>query len=111
TVEPFLGRQIQTELDGWFRAPAGQVSPLISSTFGETVAGPVQVRMTGGTLTVRGAPLHTINWKLPEKGEYVEFILEAKQNATFDGSYIVDALDLIETAFMGLVVVGADDEK
>jgi hypothetical protein len=49
-VEPLIGRTIAVELDGRFRVPQSEVSAIIRSTFVETTADQVHVRLTGGTL-------------------------------------------------------------
>src|SRR3989442_1260653 len=49
-VEPFLGRKMLVGVDGLYRVPQGEVSPIIRSMFGEAVAGSVQIRVTAGKL-------------------------------------------------------------
>jgi len=107
-VEPFMGKSTKTELDGVFVAELTEISPLIRSGFVETTVEKVQVRMTGGTLSVQGTPIHTIGWKLKKSGK-VEFLLEARTERALTASYLVDGLHLMESAFKAMVVGGASE--
>ncbi len=102
-VEPFSGKTVIAAVDGLFRVPLTDVSSFIRSTFVETSADKVQVQMTGGTLSVRGAPVHTITWKLGKDGR-VEFVVQAKQKTKLDGDCLIEALNMVESAVKALVI-------
>ncbi len=102
-IEPFMGKKIRTEIDGVFRVEMTEMSPLIRSSFVETTVEKVHVKLTGGTLSVQGTPIHTIGWKLGKSGK-VNVLVEARTETELTASYLVDGLDLIESAFRAMVV-------
>ena len=109
--EPFAGSEIDVTLLGRFHVPVSELPPFMASTIVEGVANNVEVRMTGGTLAVRGAPIHEIVWQLPEKGSPAVIFLEARTKATLDASYLENGLDLLESAFKAFIVGDHGDEE
>jgi hypothetical protein len=102
-LEPFYGKKIDVELDGNFRVTQAELRPSIRSAAVETFSDDVQVRMIGATIAVRGAPIHTISWRLSEKGDRANIVLEARTKLTLDESYINKGFDLLEAAFRAFV--------
>lgn len=109
-VGAFLGMQMDVRLTGVFRVPIDSLPPFIRYTATEMAFGDVQLRMTAGTISVRGAPIESISWELPTKGDLVDVILEAKTCLKFEEAYLDSALDILEAAFAALIVEEAKDE-
>jgi hypothetical protein len=98
------GRPIQVDARGWFQVPQEELPSLIQSTLIQTEADEVQIRMSGGTLSVRGAPIHTIAWFIPSEGQPAQVTLEARTTMDFTESYLEDGLALIESAFNAFIL-------
>ena len=97
--------------DGIFRVRSQEVSPILRAVLGEKGEGPVRVRMTEATLSIRGAPVHMIRWKLLEAQKEVEFSVAERTQSTFDGAYLVDAIDMLESGFSTFILGGRGDEQ
>ncbi len=102
-LEPFIGHKMHLALSGTFRL--ANLPPLIRPTLAEySVGDALTVRMTSGTLAVRGnVPIQKIAWALLDKGA-VSIELTTRTEKTLDESYLVSGLDLLEAAFEALFV-------
>ncbi len=63
-ISPFVAEKIDVHLTGKFRVPTAELPSFIRSTSVETVVNGIQVRLTGGTLSVDGLPIRSITWEL-----------------------------------------------
>jgi hypothetical protein len=107
-LEPFLGRKVEVNLKGFFPVNKAVLQPFISATT-LSVSDDVQVRMTGASFAVRGAPIQSIAWELAGKG-IVNVTLEGKTKMEFDGSYLDQGMDFLENAVNAFSVRKSDDE-
>lgn len=99
-LEPFLGQKAYLFLRGTFRVSEIH-SPLLRPMLAEYTVGNVQVRLTGGTLKVSGTPIETISWRLEEGGS-ARIELETRTDQVLTESYLVEGLDLLESAFKAM---------
>jgi hypothetical protein len=66
--------------------------------------GGVTINMTGGKLSVRGAPIHTIRWGIsPGDKDEAWVSLEGTRRFTIEESYLEDAWNLIGAAFSAFI--------
>jgi hypothetical protein len=100
-LEPFLGQKADVRLEAIYEVAQVDLPPLLRSTM--TIADNVQVRMTAGTLSVRGAPINKISWEI-QKGGSAEVILKARAELTIDEAGVLAGLDLVESAFRAFIV-------
>jgi hypothetical protein len=102
-LSPFLGKEANVHLSGRFELPGFGLPPVIRLLSIETMVKGLRVRFTGGRLSVEGAPIDTISWKLPEKGGKGTVTLEAKKRLPLDEGYLVKALGVLEETFAAFV--------
>jgi hypothetical protein len=69
-LRPFLNWKITALVTGQFNVPVDRLPPIIHVTRNLAVekAG-VAMKMTGGTLSVDGAPISSIEWSMPDDGD------------------------------------------
>lgn len=99
----FLGMEANVYLKGKFELPGTDLPSVIRLLSVETTVKGLRVRFTGGSLSVQGAPIDTISWKLPEKGGTGTVTLEAKKRLTLEEGYLVKALGILEDTFKAFV--------
>lgn len=99
-LEPFIGQKADLVMKGTFRV-AELHSTLLRPMVAEYRVGDVQVRMTGGTVAVTGAPVQTISWQI-EDDSSASIEMRIRTDKVLTESYIVDGLDLLEIAFKAL---------
>jgi hypothetical protein len=104
-LDTFVGQKINIRVAGTFRTNLAElpsfIRPLLME-YGDP--GKVQVRMTGGTLAVQGAPIQRISWQLLDKEGGARITLEARTEVNLSESYLVDQLDMLESAFNSFIV-------
>jgi hypothetical protein len=109
-LEPFIGHKLHLTLSGVFRV--ARLPPLIRPTQAEySVGDALTVRMTSGTLAVRGnAPIQKIAWALLENGG-ASIELETRTTKTLEESYLVNGLELLEAAFEAMFVEKGSEQS
>jgi hypothetical protein len=103
-LQRLIGQEIEADFDGLFWIPTANLPPIISSTLAESTQNNVVIKMVGGRLSVRGAPIHTIDWSIRERTEEARIGLEARKRTTITESYLEDAFSLLELAFRVFVL-------
>jgi hypothetical protein len=103
-LDPLIGKEINVHLTGKFRVPPDELPPFIRSSFVETTVNDIQVRMTGGTLSVKGTPIHTISWERRTGEGSVMVTLDARTDIRLQGKYLEAGLETLESAFRAIVV-------
>lgn len=109
TFAPFIGRKIEVEVEGFFRVSTEELPALIRSTLVETRVDKVLIQMTGGTLSVQGAPIHRITWRLSPNTSEARIELAARQTTNIDESYLDSSLTVLESAFRVFILGKSDD--
>lgn len=104
--DPYLGKTLRVRLRGTYRCKLTQMPFFLRSSVVEAVGKDVQVRTTGATLAVTGAPINKLTWKLLNEDQ-VEIVLEALTEKVFDGAYFTESLDLIATGFDAIIGKGS----
>jgi len=96
-IAHLFGQKIDVRISGSFDVREASLPPVIRSTLVEVQAGNLSIRMTGGTLSVRGAPIDRIAWSLiGEKNAVVH--LEGRSIVTIDESYLEGAIERLSSA-------------
>lgn len=90
--------------------PRAELPAFIRGPFPSISADKVQVRMTGATLEIKGAPIHTISWESSGAGN-AKVVLEASTHLEFDGSYFDKCMNILESAFRALILMEPRDEQ
>lgn len=101
--EKVKGQQIDVGITGAFFLPISELPPIIRSMLVETKEGDVVVQMTGGRLSIRGAPIHSIEWWIREKRDDVIIELGARKRLTLEDTYLDQSLQVVDSAFKALV--------
>jgi hypothetical protein len=104
-LDHFIGKKILLNLEGTFRTSIAALPHFVRPLLHEYSAGDIHVRLTGGTLTVRGAPIQTISWRLTDASatDRVSLTLGSRTEAVLSESYLVDGLDTLERTFKAFV--------
>ncbi|MGQ0637430.1 MAG: hypothetical protein ACT4QC_22720 [Planctomycetaceae bacterium] len=101
------GAEIQLDLRAWFDTPTIALPPIIQNMRGsEVTQGGVSVKVTGGRLSITGAPVKSIQWSMDEAGDNVTLLIESGLHARVTDSYLVDAFESMKLAFDAFVVKG-----
>lgn len=108
-VEEVIGRELNVHLEGLFRVPTSGLPAIIRTTMVETRSDGIEIQMTGGKLSVTGAPVETISWSLDPHKNGARVTLEARTKVTVSESYLEDGVELIEGAFRALILGGEID--
>jgi hypothetical protein len=99
-IAPFLGQRMDAVMDGVFTVPMAKLPFIIRSAMEEVRVNDVAVRMTAGTLSVRGAPIDQIEWRTAEKAKDALITLRGHQTIETAGpDYLENALNVIQGAF------------
>lgn len=107
-LAPLLGSGVDLTVEGEFDVPLNNDLPaVIEMTRQITVdhAG-VRIKMTGGRLSVTGAPVKVISWRVSEARRQVRITLEANKKTIINESYLVDALAVVKTALDAFIREG-----
>ncbi len=110
-LAPLIGKNMRLTLRRRYRVSLAELPPFILVTVVESTVNDVQVRMTEGTLRVRGAPIQEIGWQLLEKNAAANISLEARTEGILNESYLIDGLDLLESAFKAFIVGDKHNER
>ena len=100
------GQKIEVKITGQYRIAQNDLPDIVRSTLAETQVGNVSLKTTGGRLAVRGAPVYSLNWWMPENGGDVRVELNARTSKTIDDSYLEDCCALMDSAFAALFLKG-----
>jgi hypothetical protein len=103
--------EVRTDVEGVFGVPVGDLPSIIQATLFETKVGEVTIKMTGGRLSVEGAPIQTINWSVPKGKKDATVILEGKMACKITASYLEDSWSLIRSAFTAFIQGGVPRGK
>jgi hypothetical protein len=98
-LERVEGLEAKALWSGKFWLSTAELPPVIRSTLVQSVEGDVSLKMIGGRLMVRGAPIHAIEWGLRENEEGAFIDLDAIRTVTVGESYLKDALALLVSSF------------
>jgi len=103
----FAGYDINLGTRGVYFISQNKLPPFVQSTIAETTTvRDVSIKTTGGTLSVTGAPIETIRWRLREGEGDVRVELEAERTVTLDDGYLEGCLDVLDSAFEAFVLQG-----
>jgi hypothetical protein len=103
-LAPLIGKKMNVTLRGRFRVALAELPSFIRVMLGESNVNNVKVRMSEGTLTVRGAPIHEIGWVILDEDAGANISLVARTEMNLEESYLVKELDLLESAFKAFIV-------
>ncbi len=102
-IEALEGTSLEANIDGFFTVPVADLPPVIRSATEEIRAGDVSVRMTRGTLTVKGAPIEEIEWYARPDSPEALLILHSRRTIRVSPDYLVEALNIVAPAFSVLI--------
>jgi hypothetical protein len=102
-LQEFRDVQIKLESDALFEVKQSELPGMIRSTLVETTVQDVSLKMTGGTITVTGAPVHRMQWWLFETAS-ARIRLFASAQAVISEHYLRETFSLLNNAFIALVL-------
>jgi hypothetical protein len=82
---------------------------LIRSLSAETGSANLRVRLTGGTLSVAGAPIRRITWSLRKEGSSVSIQIEGNRVIRVGENYLQESLEWAGKMLGSFVLQGTDD--
>jgi hypothetical protein len=97
------GQQIDVDITGAFLVPISELPLSIRSTLAETREGDVVVQMTGARLSIRGTPIHSIEWSIRENQDDAYIELGARKKLALDDTYLEECLRVVDSGFKALV--------
>ncbi len=104
-----LGQEVDATLWGIYFIKKQKTPAIISSTFVQASDNGVTLKLSGATISVQGAPISKIEWRLTDDNDTVRIRLSVSKELKITESYIVDAQQLIESAFEAIVVKGGSN--
>jgi hypothetical protein len=94
---------LNADVDGYFTVPIADLPPIIRSATEEVKVRDVSIKMTSGTLTVRGAPIERIEWRTSAISDDAVVILHSKKSVRIHSEFLYDALNVLAPAFSVLI--------
>ncbi|MBI4659487.1 MAG: hypothetical protein HY735_11660 [Verrucomicrobia bacterium] len=110
SLSPFVGQKIDLRGVGVFLLPLDRLpeSSLLRTLSVESKTPRASMKLTGGTLSVTGAPIQRITWSLESEGKRVEVRLRSTVEVTVSGTYLVELFELLKESLQIFVL---SDEK
>lgn len=96
-----IGKEIEVYLTGMFEVEIDALpeNGIIKSLFFKTQLGPVEIKLKGAQLSIKGAPATEINWLALSDGKSIGVTIEAENFKTSIGEdYLTNALNTLENA-------------
>lgn len=108
-LEPFLGEPIAAKFFGRYRVPLDSLPDggLINTLRFEVKFDAFSLATTGGELSITGAPIDSLDWKV--RGDRVVVDLEGNINTNISDDYLVSIYESLDRAFKGLILAGGND--
>ncbi|MBI3852394.1 MAG: hypothetical protein HY298_19230 [Verrucomicrobia bacterium] len=96
-----IGMKVNVGVRGMFVAPVESLPAdgVIRSLSVQKTSGKVGLKMTGGTVSVEGAPIRKMEWSLIQNGKRVRVAVWADKSQLIHEDYLVDLLKWIESTF------------
>ena len=96
-----IGKEIEVDLTGMFEVGIDALpeNGIIKSLLFKTQLGPVEIKLKGAQLSIKGAPATEINWLALRDGKNIGVTIEAENFKTSIGEgYLTNALSTLENA-------------
>lgn len=103
-VKELEGEEVNVEIKGLYRLSKAELPAIIRSALVETQEGDVSLQTIGGTLAVRGAPIHELSWRIPPGEGNAIIILKSRTSTTINDSYLENCLARLEPVFKAFVL-------
>lgn len=111
-LNPLMGEKIEAAVRGVFTLPAANLPYIIKLTQSIVATeGDVSIRITGGTLSIKGTPIHRITWTLDEAEKDAKISMSAKTSLTISDSYLVEAFEVLKQGFATFIRRGKPHER
>jgi hypothetical protein len=110
-LSPFQEERIRVRTVGLFSVPLDRLpeSGLIKLLSLESKTPAVSIKLTGGTLSVTGAPIQRISWTVGKNAKQIEVRLQTTQNGTVSEMFLTDLFKLLNDSLHALVL--GDDKR
>jgi len=108
-----IGKDIEVDLLGMFeiKIDALPENGIIKSLLFKTQLGPVQIKLEGAKLSIKGSPATEINWLALSDGKHIGVTIEAENFKTTIGeNYLTDALNTLENALKVFILGKTSNE-
>jgi hypothetical protein len=100
-ISSLIGKDIEVDLIGMFEVEINALpeNGIIKSLLFKTQLGPVEIKLEGAQLSIKGAPATEINWLALRDGKNIGVTIEAENFKTSIGEdYLSNALKTLENA-------------
>lgn len=98
-LRKLYGCTIQAEFTGLYELRPLQVPAIIRKSLLSTRSDDISLTVTGGSLSVSGAPIYQIDWWRKRDSEDFRVRMEARAIKTINDSYLEDGFRTLESAF------------
>jgi len=97
----FVGEKVEARVSGFFLLPINNLSgsEFVKLLSVETKIASFSIKLTGGTLTLSGAPINRIRWNLRKGGKEMVFDLRSVFAGALDEAYLVDLFNTLVSSF------------
>jgi hypothetical protein len=107
TLAPLFGFRIELEVTGVFRVPIDELPAVIAATKNFTVdRDGVNIRMTGGVLSIVGAEVNEIRWSINEIDKRASVRMEAIRESFITETYLKDSFEIVKDSFDAFMQTG-----
>lgn len=106
-VQVFEGAEINARVSALILWPLDKLpeSSIINTLSAKQQSGEIAIKLTSGTIEVKGAPIEEVEWTLDEEENQAYISIEGRCKETVDDGYIARRLDWIVEQF-NLFVLG-----
>lgn len=106
--DPLIGTKLVVEYEGVFAIPCEKLPTVVKlAGLFDVTQGGVGIKLTGGRLSVTGAPIYAITWCADDDDETNALVrLEARLEVRLDENCMLAAFDLLRNGFQSFIESG-----
>jgi hypothetical protein len=107
-ISKLFGKEIESDLTGMFEVEISALpeNGIIKSLLFKTQFGPVEIKLQGAQLSIKGSPATEIKWLALSDGKHIGVTVEAENfKTTIGDNYLTDALNTLENA-LNIFILG-----